>query len=323
MVFMSTRKVLNESDCDYSIKTYVGFGKKIKDVPSGWALNLLDIRDFIPVLRYEFEGYVMIKSIISPCRIRINPRLFYSSVSLKDYLRSQKALDNDKKISVEIKFNKKKLDEYHNEFSRKNLDYVDTKLLVGKSYSSKGWGLAKDVVSKIFPLDAYNFNFPVYIDDIPVDSRINIQTRLFYSSNELSAKLEKLSRINPKQKVDARIIIDEEYFKLVNSFREQEISDKSCIVCGMPLYKDSKSSKCNDCLDKELTVLKLKNLLDFYLPEDGFYEEDLLELGFTKGQISIMLHKLEKYSLILKEWDDRFIIQDKNVINNFISKWGK
>ena len=54
---MSTRKVLNESDCDYSIKTYVGFGKKIKDVPSGWALNLLDIRDFIPVLRYEFEGY--------------------------------------------------------------------------------------------------------------------------------------------------------------------------------------------------------------------------------------------------------------------------
>ena len=265
----------------------------------------------------------MIEGIISPCRIKINPRLFYSSSSLKDYLRSQKSLDPNMKISVEIKFNKKELDEYHNEFNRKNLDYIDTKLLVGKSYSSKGWGLAKDVVSKILPLNAYNFNFPVYIDDIPVDSRINMQTRLFYSSNELSAKLEKLSKINPKQKVDARIIIDEEYFKLINSFREEKFSDENCIICGTSLFENSKSSKCYDCLDKELAVLKLKNILDFYAPMDCFYEEDLLELGFTKGQVKIMIHKLKKYGLILREWDDRFIIQEKTIINNFISKWGK
>ena len=49
--------------------------------------------------------------------------------------------------------------------------------------------------------------------------------------------------------------------------------------------------------------------MDFYAPMDCFYEEDLLELGFTKGQVKIMIHKLKKYGLILREWDDRFIIQ--------------
>ena len=61
---MSRQVVLHESECDCSIHTYVNLGKKIKDVPSGWALNILDILEFIPILRYEFECFIRINNVI-------------------------------------------------------------------------------------------------------------------------------------------------------------------------------------------------------------------------------------------------------------------
>ena len=319
---MSKRVVLSENECDHSIHTLVGLGNKIKGVPTGWALNLHDIRDFIPVLRYQFECYIIINNIISPCRIRINPRLFYSSPPLKKHLEMEKLADENKRIPIEIKFNKKAIDKSLDEFKIDGLNYIDTKLLVGKSHSSKGWGLSKDVVSQIFPKDAYNFMFPVYIDGIPVDTRINLQTRLFYSSRELSEELKRLSLIDSKQKVDARIIINEEYLDIYNSSKEDYLSDKPCIICGNPIDKETKSNKCFECLDKELTVLKLKSILDFFNPSETFFEEDLLDLGYTKGQIMVTFHKLDKYGLISKAWDDQYQLADKKVINDFIKKWG-
>ena len=202
-----SRKVLLENECDYSIHTFVNLGKTINDVPKGWALNLMDIREFIPVLRYEFECYIMIKDIISPCKLKINPRLFYKGAPLRNHLREVKKVDENRMIPLEIKFNKKELDSSLDEFDVGTVDYIDTKLLVGKSFSSKGWGLHKEVVSKIFPLDSYNFMFPVYIDGIPTETRLNMQTRLFYSSKELSRELERLYKLDPKQKVDAIVIL--------------------------------------------------------------------------------------------------------------------
>ncbi|WP_405265080.1 hypothetical protein [Methanobrevibacter sp.] len=316
-----SRKVLDEKECDYSIHTHVHLGKTKDDVPGGWALNLMDIREFIPVLRYEFECYIQINGIISPCRVRINPRLFYSGVSLKNYLREQRKLDKERLLPLELKFNKKDLDKFLNDFDKEDLDYIDTKLSVGKSYSSKGWGLSKDVVSKIFPVDAYNYMFPVYIDGIPAETRINLQTRLFYSSKELSEELERLNKIDPKQKVDARIILNENYLKLLKSFKKGHYSDYNCVICGTPLDKDSKSNKCFDCLDKELTVLKLKKILEFFNPLETFYEEDLLELGYTKGQIKIFVYKFEKNDLITINWDESFQLKDESTLNDFIRKW--
>ena len=85
---MSKPKVLLEKDCDYSIHTHMPIGKKINHVPKGWALNLKDIREFIPVLRFEFECYIQIKGIISPCKIRVNPRLFYKG-SFNKFLKEK------------------------------------------------------------------------------------------------------------------------------------------------------------------------------------------------------------------------------------------
>ena len=297
-------------------------GKKKNDVPSGWALNLLDIREFIPVLRYEFECYIMINGIISPCRIKINPRLFYSGASFKNYLRSQRKIDKERLLPLELKFNKNELDQFLNDFDKDDSNYIDTKLSVGKSYNSKGWGLSKEVVSKIFPVGAYNYIFPVYIDGIPVETRINLQTRLFYSSKELSEELERLSKIDPKQKVDARIILNEDYLELLKSLKKGQTSDYNCVICGKPLDKDSKSTKCFACLDKELTVLKLKKILELFDPSESFYEDDLLDLGYTKGQIRVFIYKFEKYGLITINWDESFKLKDKITLDKFIDEWG-
>ena len=319
---MSNRKVLSENECNYSIHTKVNLGLNIDRVPKGWALNLHDIREFIPILRYEFECYIVIRNIISPCKIRINPRLFYRGEHIRKHLESLKSINKDKSIPVEIKFNKDKLYKSLDEFNKENLNYIDTKLLVGKSFSSKGWGLSKEVKSKIFPLDAYNYMYPVYIDGIPAETRLNMQIRLFYSSEELSQELERLAKIDPKQRVDARIIINEEYLKFSKSIKEEYLSDRKCIVCGNLIDKDSHSNKCFDCLDKELTVLKLKNILEFFNPLDTFYEEDLLDLGYTKSQIKITFYKFEKYGLVTRNWDDSFQLENDERINRFIKEWG-
>lgn len=320
MIFMSKRRVLLDNECDYSIHTYVNLGKKIKDVPSGWALNLLDIREFIPILRYEFECYIRINNVISPCKIRINPRLFYNGTPMKEYLRKQKSIDPNKKVELELKFNKKELDKALDEFQNDNLNYIDTKLLVGKSATSKGWGLSQDVKAQIFPLDAYNFMYPVYIDGIPTKTRLNMQIRLFYSSDELSQELARLAKNDPKQKVKARIIINEEYLHIIDT--REHLSDQKCIICGNPIDKESQTKKCFVCLDKELTVLKLKSILDLFNPSDTFYEKDLLDLGYTKGQIRVTFFKLEKYGLVTRNWDDSFELIDKSTIDRFIKEWG-
>lgn len=319
---MSKRRVLLENDCDYSIFTHVNLGRRINDVPSGWALNLIDIREFIPVLRFEKECYIMIRDIISPCKIVINPRLFYKGKPLKEHLRDIKSKDETAMVPIEIKFNKNELDKSLDQFNADNIDYIDTDLLVGKSYNSKGWGLSKEVVSQLIPLGAYNFMFPTYIDNIPAETRLNMQTRLFYSSNKLSKELKRLYEIDPKQRVDARIIFNEEYLKLTKKLKNEHKSKNNCVVCGNRIDRDSKSDKCYDCLDKELTVLKLKKILEYFSPTALFYEEDLLDLGYTKGQIIIFVNKLKKHDLISVNWDESFQLKDQTTLDKFINKWG-
>ena len=83
---MSEVNYLEEWECDSSVKTIVKLGRS-KNIPTGWALNLNDIQEFIPVKDYEQSCWVLINDVIAPCYIRINPRLFYKSNILKGKYR--------------------------------------------------------------------------------------------------------------------------------------------------------------------------------------------------------------------------------------------
>lgn len=318
---MSNMVRLEEWECDSSVKTIVKLGRS-KNIPSGWALNLGDIREFIPVYKYDCSCWVLIEDIIAPANIRINPRLFYKSKTLKNHLKHLKEVNPDINIPLELNFNKQNIFDAHQEFDNNYLNFINTKLLVGKSYKSRGWGLSKDVVSKLFPLEVYNYIFPVIVDGILVDARINIQTRLFYSGKSLENLLFKLYKKDPKRKIDAKIILNEKFLKEVKKFQSSKYKQTTCVKCGAKLERDYSDNKCSDCLNKEATSLTLKKLLGYVEPNSTFSEENLLSFGYSKRQIIVDIHKLIKYNLVVKKFDGSFKLVDKSVIDVFLNEWG-
>lgn len=318
---MSEVNYLDEWECDSSVKTIVKLGRS-KNIPAGWALNLNDIQEFIPVKDYEQSCWVLINDVIAPCYIRINPRLFYKSNILKGHLKYLKETKPDKNIPLEVKFNKEDIYKHHQIFDNNYLDYIDTKLLVGKSYKSRGWALSKEAVSKLFPLKAYNCLFPVIVDDILVNAKINIQTRLFYSRGTLENLLFDLHEKGPKRKVDAKIILNEKFLKEIKKIQSSKYKKTACVICGNKLEMDYSGNKCFDCLNKEFAVPILKKLLDYIKPNSTFSEEVLLDCGYSKRQIVMDINKLIKYNLVVNNFDGSFKLVDKSVLNDFLKKWG-
>ena len=215
---------LDSEKCDSNIKTQVLVGRSAKN--KGWALNLDDISDFIPVKKYEFDNCkIIIEDIISDCKIRINPRLFYLGTEISDYLLQ---LDEKSHVPLEIKYDKSYLNQQIEQWKNTNLDVIETELLVGKSFSSKGWALTKDVRAMIFPIYSYEINYPITVGEIRDFGKLNIQIRLFYKSKRLSEKLEELHNIDPNQKVDAKIVFDErklpDYENSLDDFNLKPIS---------------------------------------------------------------------------------------------------
>lgn len=196
--------VKSSNSKSYVIKTNVTVGKSYSS--GGWALNREDIAPLIPVKHYECSGYIEIEGIKSECKLRCNPRLFYKSTELSNHLEELYYQDSNQKVPMGILLNEEDL--YNNFISNySNLEslVISTLLPVGKSYSSKGWRLPKDVISKLIPLDEFYGSYPVFVDGIPSEAKIDIQLRLFYKSDELSDFLEDLYYENPKRRIFAKI----------------------------------------------------------------------------------------------------------------------
>ena len=318
---MSDDNTVYAEDCNASIKTKVKVGKSASS--KGWALNLEDINDFFPIRRYERDCHIWIKGILSECKIRINPRIFYTSEDLQRHIED---LDEGDFISLQLMYNKDDLDSKINEFFSFKEKYIDTQLTVGKSYKSKGWGLSKDVVAKLLPLDAYDLKFPIIVDGISDFGKINAQTRLFYNNEDLSSKLKELHDSNPKQKIDAKILLENANLTPYMEYSENKTFQdeaRKCVICGKHLDIESKENKCSECLDKEVTVLRLKELLKVVSPGDEITVDDLRAKGIPRMRIRILTSKLLKYDLLTEELDGSFILKDENELNSFINKWDK
>ena len=252
------------------IDTNVTVGKSYSS--KGWALSRKDIHEWIPVEKFEHECNLIINNITSKAILRFNPRLFYDSSDLSVYLKELYDKGCSKsKIPMRIKVNKNNL--YDNLCDKKdyNIDNFETSLLVGKSYSSMGWQLSKEVVSQFFPYEEYSKDYLICINDIVSKANFNPQFRLFYKSKDLSKYLEDLYQINPRQKVNAKIIFEKESTVVDVPFEQSESVIESfntqsvCPICGES-YNKSNSSEiqvkdaCNECSEK-IQVLRDYNLL--------------------------------------------------------------
>ena len=270
---------IRDLDQDYEIiSTEVTVGKSYSS--RGWALSRIDIHDWIPVEEFERDCKVVIDDISSDAILRFNPRLFYESDELSSYLEDLYYKGYSKyKIPMDIFLpqtnffrNIDSIEKYL------QVGTVDTSLLVGKSFSSKGWQLSKDLVSKLFPAKEYGGEYHIVINNIHSNAKLNLQFRLFYKSNELSEYLEELHYENPRDKVPAKIIFDNEESSInveVNDkkivFDEKidngDVTQNLCKSCNQYYsIEDSNSERvdfCPVCIEKIQALEEYNNIKNF------------------------------------------------------------
>lgn len=147
------------------------------------------------------------------------------NISFMDYLKNKGFLFNPETIenyllSLKVKpfviftgnsgTGKTKLAQLFADFISNDIseDVIESKVRVGKSSKNGGWTLSRTDVDKKFPILKYEKNYPIVVDGIPGEGKLNMNTRLFYSINdELTSHLEKLAQENPNQKIDLKIIL--------------------------------------------------------------------------------------------------------------------
>ena len=291
---MSNSSYSPESHQGISIFTLVSIGKSYKS--KGWALPRRDISKIIPVEKYEGNCHIEIDGIVAPAKFRVNPRLFYRSNVLSKHLEKLNKSEPNSKVALEIKLNEKQL--YSNFISKyltsETIEFLNTDLPVGKSYQSKGWRINRDVTSRFIPLNEYSGVYDIVVDHISSSAILDVQTRIFYKSDELSAYLKKLHDSNPKQRVNAKIIFDEELvlFELKNDGNEDKVKSKG--VENIKTNNEDKCSFCGNKLPKRLNK-NLKELSNEYPNTCKTCLEKIYSLGmFYKFQEKTLVKSINK-----------------------------
>lgn len=73
-----------------------------------------------------------------------------------------------------------------------NTSIINTKVTVGKSYKSKGWALSREDIHDWIPVEKFERECKVIINDICSDATLRFNPRLFYESDDLSFYLKEL-----------------------------------------------------------------------------------------------------------------------------------
>lgn len=316
-----------DSDQNYVIiDTKVTVGKSYSS--RGWALSRKDIQDWIPVEEFERNCKVIIDDICSDAILRFNPRLFYKSDELSFYLKElyDKGCYKNQ-ISMKIKVNKSNLYKNISQIDKFiNLKYIDTHLRVGKSYSSKGWQLSKDVVVHLFPLEEYDEVYSICINGIKSSAKLNTQFRLFYKSDELSEYLENLYYENPNEKMPAKIIFEYDSNHIGKS--EVIVEDSSAEILS---NKDDNFICNSEVIVEDSSTEKLSNSENISICSicgSKYSENDLIGvsnnfLGFCQLCIEKII-ALEAYNKIKNSSFSKFVKQEfieEKFTSNFNQIW--
>ena len=103
--------------------------------------------------------------------------------------------------------------------SNNSLDFktsVTTKVKVGKADKSGGWSVSRKELSDLIPISDLEKNKQTIIVDgiVSNNARFNLNTRIFYGSEDIKKHLSKLKKENPDQKVNLEIKIN----KTINGY---------------------------------------------------------------------------------------------------------
>ena len=87
---------------------------------------------------------------------------------------------------------------------------ISTEVRVGKSSTSGGWSISRKVMQDLIPiLDLENDKQHIIVDGIEdTEAKFNLNTRLFFSSDEVKKHLADLRDKDPNQKINLDIIVN-------------------------------------------------------------------------------------------------------------------
>ena len=91
-----------------------------------------------------------------------------------------------------------------------NEKVISTEVKVGKSSTSGGWSISRKVMEELIPiLDLEKNKHHIVVDGIEdYDAKFNLNTRLFFSNDEVRRHLADLREEDPDQKIDLKIKVD-------------------------------------------------------------------------------------------------------------------
>ncbi|WP_276954936.1 McrB family protein [Methanobrevibacter woesei] len=79
---------------------------------------------------------------------------------------------------------------------------IKTRVRVGKAFSNGGWSVSPKDIQDLVPSDKYEGDLDLIVDGIPADGKLNLNTRIFFRSDDLYNHLKELHDEDPNQKID-------------------------------------------------------------------------------------------------------------------------
>ena len=118
---------------------------------------------------------------------------------------------------------------YEDTSDLENLDYIDTNVTIGKSANNKGWTVSRHDFDEMIPIDIIEGDYPIIVDGVESDGRLNLNVRVFYKNdkkNNLREHLTELSNSNIEN-ANLRLFYNKEKIakEIINYFNDEQESN--------------------------------------------------------------------------------------------------
>lgn len=312
-----------------TIFTEVRIGESYKS--KGWTVTKNDFNPLLSIKDYEGKIHIETNGIKAEAEIRISIHLFYYGTPISRHLEKLYDINPDTKIPIKIKMDSSCLySNFKSKFENsEKLDHMDIELVVGKSFKNKELLLNKEISSIFLPLNEYPKTLDLLIDNKSCTGRIDVAAKLIIKNKMLEDYLEKLYEKNPYQKINVKLIFDEELvvydlynkYTKINSIEIPKDRTKTCIICGKNLETDE-TEYCKYC-EKNIDIAKsLKNLLNHVNPKEKFFIENLYPHYPKFSILNTEINKLLQNNLLeFNPIDNSYFLKDEDVLEEFLNKY--